>query len=158
MNAVRVTLRTITETAVTHSAQVHAPMVVVSVRTFVNVRKDSADRRVMFVSFHDCMLSSTANIAHTLIKYTLLFFEACPPNRYGKKCKSKCNCANGASCDPYDGKCICRKGYQGRRCDEICPPDHYGENCQETCQCKNSGTCHHITGLCHCPPGFNGPL
>lgn len=50
MNAVRVTSRTITETAALHSAQIHATMVSASVRTFVNVRKDSAGRCVMSVS------------------------------------------------------------------------------------------------------------
>lgn len=155
MNAVRVSLKMKAKMAVLLFVQSLALMALVLVLTFVNVKKDTADHHVMFVSFHDCMLSID-NTHPTLNKH--LSIKACPPNRYGKKCSKKCSCANDALCDPYDGKCLCQKGYQGSRCDMICPPDHYGENCQEICQCKNNGTCHHISGLCHCQPGFNGPL
>jgi hypothetical protein len=64
---------------------------------------------------------------------------SCPPNYYGPKCKKKCDCANGAECDPYDGKCHCTKGYQGVKCENTCTPDTYGEGCQEICRCENSG-------------------
>lgn len=31
-----------------------------------------------------------------------------------------CNCLNDATCDPYDGKCICKKGFRGRFCEIEC--------------------------------------
>lgn len=82
----------------------------------------------------------------------------CPPGYYGTKCKKKCDCANGAECDPYDGRCHCKKGYQGTKCENTCTPDLYGEGCQEKCRCENGGKCNHISGECYCVGGFTGPL
>lgn len=82
----------------------------------------------------------------------------CPPGYYGHKCKKKCDCANEATCDPYDGVCHCQKGYQGTKCEQTCTPDFYGEGCQEICRCKNGGKCNHISGECYCKEGFTGPL
>lgn len=85
-------------------------------------------------------------------------FTACPPNFYGKKCNKKCSCSNDATCDPFDGTCQCKKGFQGKRCEKTCEPDHYGENCAEECRCHNEGKCHHISGECFCPDGWAGAL
>lgn len=82
----------------------------------------------------------------------------CPPNFYGDKCKKKCDCANGAECDPYDGSCHCKRGYQGTKCENTCTPDKYGEKCQEECRCQNGGKCNHISGECYCQKGYMGPL
>ena len=82
----------------------------------------------------------------------------CPFGKYGKECKKSCRCANGASCDPYDGKCTCTRGWTGEFCNEMCPPNKYGLNCDEDCRCLNGGSCHHVSGECHCTPGFTGPL
>ncbi|CAH1716292.1 unnamed protein product [Chironomus riparius] len=82
----------------------------------------------------------------------------CPPGKYGKNCKNKCDCANGAECDPYDGSCLCKKGFRGNKCENTCTSDKYGEKCQEICRCKNGGVCNHISGECYCKKGFTGPL
>jgi len=106
---------------------------------------------------------------------------SCPPGKFGKNCKKKCDCTNGAECDPYDGSCHCKRGFQGTKCENTCTPDTYGEKCQEVCRCKNGGKCNHISGEfffvdlftfkvsnyyhhvimsgeCYCQKGFTGPL
>lgn len=88
----------------------------------------------------------------------LNLFSGCPPNYFGKRCKKKCDCSNDADCDPYDGKCHCKKGYRGDKCESICSPDRYGEGCSEICRCANGGKCNHISGECYCSKGFIGPL
>lgn len=82
----------------------------------------------------------------------------CSAGKWGKSCETDCMCQNGASCDPFDGKCICTRGYTGKYCDKTCPPDHYGQDCGEECRCRHGGSCHHISGECHCAPGYTGPL
>ncbi len=37
--------------------------------------------------------------------------EPCPPGTHGEECKSSCQCQNGGSCHPVDGKCYCPKGW-----------------------------------------------
>ena len=69
-----------------------------------------------------------------------------------------CMCQNGATCDPFDGKCLCNRGWTGKYCSQECPPDRYGQDCGEECRCRNGGSCHHISGECHCAPGYTGPL
>lgn len=107
---------------------------------------------------------------------------SCPPGKFGKNCKKKCDCTNGAECDPYDGSCHCKRGFQGTKCENTCTPDTYGEKCQEVCRCKNGGKCNHVSGEffllihlhfkvsnyyyyvlimsgeCFCQKGFTGPL
>jgi len=41
----------------------------------------------------------------------------CAAGRYGPNCSLQCDCENGASCDPVSGKCHCRLGWIGPRCD-----------------------------------------
>ena len=88
----------------------------------------------------------------------IVFYLECPFGKWGKDCQKSCMCQNGASCDPFDGKCICTRGWKGALCDETCSPDRYGQNCGEVCRCQNGGSCHHISGECHCAAGYTGPL
>ncbi|RCN34956.1 EGF-like domain protein [Ancylostoma caninum] len=65
--------------------------------------------------------------------------STCSVGLWGPSCQRKCDCENGANCDPETGACICPSGYQGERCGEECPPDRYGPNCTEKCLCQNGG-------------------
>ncbi len=39
-----------------------------------------------------------------------------------------CNvCASGASCNPVDGRCKCKPGYAGTRCEQLCPEGYFGQ-------------------------------
>ena len=40
----------------------------------------------------------------------------CTNGTYGLNCRGICFCQNGASCDPVDGTCDCRDGFQGDKC------------------------------------------
>ena len=42
--------------------------------------------------------------------------ENCPSGTFGLRCIGVCNCQNGATCDPVDGTCYWRKGFQGDKC------------------------------------------
>ena len=44
-------------------------------------------------------------------------FLACPSGKFGQNCADQCNCENGADCDPIGGRCICKTGYTGERCE-----------------------------------------
>ncbi|VDM72548.1 unnamed protein product, partial [Strongylus vulgaris] len=97
-----------------------------------------------------------------LIKVTQSYL-ACSVGLWGPSCQRRCDCENGANCDPETGACICPAdlnfllllGYQGKRCEEECPPDRYGPNCTEKCLCQNGGRCDK-DGKCKCLDGFAG--
>jgi hypothetical protein len=36
-------------------------------------------------------------------------------------------CAAGASCNPVDGRCKCKPGYAGTRCEQLCPEGYFGQ-------------------------------
>lgn len=82
----------------------------------------------------------------------------CPLGKWGRDCEMDCKCQNGAACDPFDGKCMCTRGWTGLYCDQKCLPNRYGQDCAEECRCRNGGRCHHISGECHCASGYTGPL
>lgn len=82
----------------------------------------------------------------------------CESDYWGPHCSNRCQCQNGAKCNPITGACVCTDGYQGWRCEEPCERGYYGKACQLPCQCLNGGTCVHVTGECICPPGFSGAL
>lgn len=42
--------------------------------------------------------------------------SACPPGLHGPLCQLQCDCANGASCHPASGQCLCPAGFRGARC------------------------------------------
>lgn len=96
-------------------------------------------------------------LTHSKYKYICNLTE-CPSGKWGKSCEMDCMCQNGATCDPFDGKCLCNRGWTGKYCSQECPPDRYGQDCGEECRCRNGGSCHHISGECHCAPGYTGPL
>ncbi|KAL0168008.1 hypothetical protein M9458_036230, partial [Cirrhinus mrigala] len=81
----------------------------------------------------------------------------CESGHWGPHCSNRCQCKNGALCNPITGACVCTDGYQGWRCEDQCEPGYYGKGCQLQCQCLNGATCHHETGECICAPGYMGP-
>ena len=45
----------------------------------------------------------------------LVCANPCPSGSYGEGCKKKCECYNGAGCDPLNGNCRCKPGYRGSK-------------------------------------------
>lgn len=90
--------------------------------------------------------------------FNALLWTGCPLGKWGRNCEMDCECQNGATCDPFNGDCMCTRGWIGTYCDQKCSPDRYGQDCAEICRCKNGGSCHHISGECHCASGYTGPL
>uniref|UniRef100_A0A3B5MKI0 EGF-like domain-containing protein n=1 Tax=Xiphophorus couchianus TaxID=32473 RepID=A0A3B5MKI0_9TELE len=84
--------------------------------------------------------------------------SACDSDHWGPHCSNRCQCKNGALCNPITGSCICTPGYRGWRCEVQCETGSYGNGCQWTCQCQNGAICHHVTGECNCSPGYTGTL
>lgn len=82
----------------------------------------------------------------------------CESDYWGPHCSNRCQCQNGAKCNPITGACVCTDGYQGWRCEELCEHGYYGKACQLPCQCLNGATCNHETGECICAPGYSGAL
>lgn len=82
----------------------------------------------------------------------------CESDYWGPHCSNRCQCQNGAKCNPITGACVCTDGYQGWRCEEPCEHGYYGKACQLPCQCLNGATCNHETGECICAPGYSGAL
>uniref|UniRef100_A0A3Q4H4Y9 Multiple EGF like domains 11 n=1 Tax=Neolamprologus brichardi TaxID=32507 RepID=A0A3Q4H4Y9_NEOBR len=82
--------------------------------------------------------------------------SGCESDFWGPHCSNRCQCRNGAKCNPITGACVCTDGYQGWRCEEHCDPKFYGKDCLLECQCLNGATCHHQTGECLCAPGYTG--
>ncbi|PIO30131.1 hypothetical protein AB205_0065980, partial [Aquarana catesbeiana] len=78
----------------------------------------------------------------------------CDVDHWGPHCSSRCQCKNGARCNPITGACHCASGFKGWRCEALCDPGTYGNDCQQKCQCQNGATCDHVTGECRCPPGY----
>ncbi|VDO81505.1 unnamed protein product, partial [Heligmosomoides polygyrus] len=81
--------------------------------------------------------------------------STCSVGLWGPSCQRKCECDNGANCDPETGACICPSGFEGIRCEKECTPDRYGPNCTEKCLCQNGGRCDR-DGKCICLDGFAG--
>ncbi|XP_043835567.1 N-acetylglucosamine-1-phosphodiester alpha-N-acetylglucosaminidase isoform X2 [Dromiciops gliroides] len=75
--------------------------------------------------------------------------EACANSSFGVSCAQKCQCQNGAACDPIHGTCTCLPGFQGDTCAEVCPLGWYGPSCQHACTCESSCPCDPKTGNCN---------
>ncbi|XP_051820125.1 N-acetylglucosamine-1-phosphodiester alpha-N-acetylglucosaminidase isoform X1 [Antechinus flavipes] len=75
--------------------------------------------------------------------------QACANGSFGVSCAQKCQCQNGAACDPVNGTCTCLPGFQGDNCAEVCPLGRYGPNCQYACTCENSCLCDPKSGNCN---------
>uniref|UniRef100_M3YKH0 Multiple EGF like domains 10 n=1 Tax=Mustela putorius furo TaxID=9669 RepID=M3YKH0_MUSPF len=82
--------------------------------------------------------------------------SACDGDHWGPHCSSRCQCKNGALCNPITGACHCAAGFRGWRCEDRCEQGTYGNDCHQRCQCQNGATCDHVTGECRCPPGYTG--
>ena len=45
-------------------------------------------------------------------------FTECEPGTYGANCGQVCECKEAISCDRVTGRCVCKPGYHGDRCDQ----------------------------------------
>lgn len=79
-------------------------------------------------------------------------------NKWGEECDKDCDCSGYGSCEQQTGKCLCRDGRTGGRCEEVCPQGRYGPGCGKECPgCGEGAGCDPVTGVClSCPPGFRG--
>ncbi|XP_047636526.1 N-acetylglucosamine-1-phosphodiester alpha-N-acetylglucosaminidase isoform X3 [Phacochoerus africanus] len=74
--------------------------------------------------------------------------EACTSGFFGEDCAKKCQCHNGATCDPIRGTCACPPGFTGDTCVQECPLGWYGPGCQSPCKCEHQCPCDPQTGNC----------
>ncbi|NXA08670.1 LAMB4 protein, partial [Sapayoa aenigma] len=77
---------------------------------------------------------------------------------------NQCNQARKLFCFPgtrFTGQCLCKPGYNGRRCDE-CEENYFGNPQMHciSCECNPEGTqqpkCDKATGVCNCRAGVTG--
>ncbi|XP_027877262.1 laminin subunit alpha-3 isoform X1 [Xiphophorus couchianus] len=86
---------------------------------------------------------------------------ACPPGYFNSPRCQPCICDYRGTvhtiCDVY-GRCLCRRGVEGERCDR-CEPGHYSfPNCQ-ACRCGGAGVAESVcspNGQCNCLPNYQG--
>ncbi|XP_056413919.1 laminin subunit beta-3 isoform X2 [Hyla sarda] len=104
--------------------------------------------------------------------------ERCKPDYYRNPNREmshrdaciSCDCdpegsVEGGSCDPMNGRCICKENVGGERCDQ-CKPGYYQLNAANPqgcskCDCNPQGTerdqpCDSETGQCRCLPNVAG--
>lgn len=104
----------------------------------------------------DVMLIAGADCLNLMPLLSVL--AGCESDFWGPHCSNRCQCQNGAKCNPITGACVCTDGFQGWRCEEPCENGYYGKACQLPCQCLNGATCNHETGECICASGYTGAL
>lgn len=75
--------------------------------------------------------------------------EACTNGSFGENCAKKCQCQNGAACDPTQGTCTCPPGFTGDTCVQECPLGWHGPGCQRPCECEHQCPCDPQTGSCN---------
>ncbi|XP_070269148.1 LOW QUALITY PROTEIN: N-acetylglucosamine-1-phosphodiester alpha-N-acetylglucosaminidase [Myotis yumanensis] len=75
--------------------------------------------------------------------------EACSNGSFGEDCAKKCQCQNGAACDPVRGTCTCPPGFTGDSCVQECPLGWHGLGCQRPCECEHQCPCDPQTGNCN---------
>ncbi|XP_028375750.1 N-acetylglucosamine-1-phosphodiester alpha-N-acetylglucosaminidase isoform X1 [Phyllostomus discolor] len=75
--------------------------------------------------------------------------EACSNGSFGEDCAKKCQCQNGATCDPVLGTCTCPPGFTGDSCVQECPLGWHGPGCQKPCECEHQCPCNPQTGNCN---------
>ncbi|XP_037669947.1 N-acetylglucosamine-1-phosphodiester alpha-N-acetylglucosaminidase [Choloepus didactylus] len=74
--------------------------------------------------------------------------EACTNGSFGEDCARKCQCQNGAACDPVHGTCTCPPGFFGDTCARECPLGWHGPGCHRPCECEHQCPCDPRTGNC----------
>uniref|UniRef100_UPI003AAF9E0D laminin subunit alpha-3-like n=1 Tax=Centroberyx gerrardi TaxID=166262 RepID=UPI003AAF9E0D len=86
---------------------------------------------------------------------------ACPPGYFGSPSCQQCVCDYRGSvyevCDTW-GRCLCRQGVEGERCDRCWPGYHSFPNCQ-VCVCDGAGVAASVcspTGQCSCLTNYEG--
>ncbi|XP_036885782.1 N-acetylglucosamine-1-phosphodiester alpha-N-acetylglucosaminidase isoform X2 [Sturnira hondurensis] len=75
--------------------------------------------------------------------------ETCSNGSFGEDCAKKCQCQNGATCDPARGTCTCPPGFTGDSCVQECPLGWHGPGCQKPCECEHQCPCNPQTGNCN---------
>ncbi|CAG0895590.1 unnamed protein product [Darwinula stevensoni] len=77
----------------------------------------------------------------------------CRGRTYGKDCRGKCECRNGASCHHVSGACVCSPG---ANCQGQCKQgsDNY---CDAYCNCRGNSECDPRLKKCICKVGWQGP-
>ncbi|KAF6125933.1 N-acetylglucosamine-1-phosphodiester alpha-N-acetylglucosaminidase [Phyllostomus discolor] len=75
--------------------------------------------------------------------------ETCSNGSFGEDCAKKCQCQNGATCDPVLGTCTCPPGFTGDSCVQECPLGWHGPGCQKPCECEHQCPCNPQTGNCN---------
>ncbi|XP_041698142.2 laminin subunit alpha-3 isoform X4 [Coregonus clupeaformis] len=86
---------------------------------------------------------------------------ACPAGYFGPPSCQQCLCDRRGSvlelCDA-SGRCMCREGVEGQRCDRCRPGHHTFPNCQ-VCRCDGAGVTDRVcgpNGQCHCHANYVG--
>ncbi|XP_062260014.1 laminin subunit alpha-3-like [Platichthys flesus] len=85
----------------------------------------------------------------------------CPLGYFGSPYCQQCECDYRGTvptvCDS-SGRCLCREGVGGERCDRCQPGYHVYPNCQAGCRCddRTSAGCEVGSGRCICKPQFAG--
>lgn len=91
----------------------------------------------------------------------------CTSGFFGEDCAQKCQCHNGATCDPVQGTCACPPGFTGDTCVQgkrECPLSQPGGSPTQGVLLRQPGSAHTrvhpgsaerglATGPHHCPPG-----
>ena len=76
--------------------------------------------------------------------FTFFMWQACGCGTYG---------AMKLQCEAHTGRCSCREGYQGERCN-VCSPGYFGYPRCQRCDCNPAGTmeksCDAVKGHCLC--------
>ena len=80
---------------------------------------------------YTCTCLSVCMHAYNTYTHIPVCSQPCPPGTWGLNCVKVCICNNTNSdgCNPQDGTCNCRPGYEGSTCDMACPPGYFGNQC-----------------------------
>ncbi|XP_053372966.1 uncharacterized protein LOC123561091 [Mercenaria mercenaria] len=80
--------------------------------------------------------------------------EVCGEGQFGVGCNNTCSCntSNTESCNPVNGSCTCKSGWEGNDCSQ-----NKNECTLNTFTCPQNSTCEDTQGsyICNCDPGFS---